>query len=233
MPPVCLLCSDELQTHDALCAQCWQHINFIMPPLCERTGQPLPYDIGGTMISAGAIASPPAYDRARAVAQYEGAVQELVLGLKYGDRHDLRRLLGRWMAGAGQDLFDGVDLIVPVPLHRHRLLSRRFNQAAVLALEVARHTGLAYQPQILLRIRKTDSQTNKSATERRKNVAGAFAVARRWERRLGGKNLLLVDDVITTGATVNSCARCLKRAGAARVDVLAVAKRTKQPLATV
>ena len=226
MPPVCLVCNDALGAHDALCGRCWQSISFIRPPLCNRTGLPLPFDAGGIQLSAAAIANPPLYDRARAVAHFDGVMKDLVHGFKYADRHDGRRLFGRWMHAAGADLFDGVDWIMPVPLNRLRLLSRRFNQSALLAQEVARLSGLSYEPLALLRTRRTPSQVGKTPEQRRRNVAGAFALAPGWNARLSGKTVLLIDDVITTGATVDACARTLKRAGAARVDVLALAKTT-------
>ncbi len=230
MPPVCLMCNDALGTHDALCAGCWSQINFIRPPLCDATGLPLPYDTGGRLLSADAIAQPPRYDRARAVAHHTGIMQDLVLSFKYADRHDARRLFGRWLYATGTDLYDGVDWIMPVPLNRIRLLSRRYNQSALLAQEVARLTGLSYQPLVLLRPRRTQSQVGKTADQRRRNVAGAFAISPKWRTKLAGKNVLLIDDVITTGATVNACARTLKKAGAARVDVLALSKTTDRAL---
>src|SRR5690606_26585021 len=175
-----------------------------------------------------ALAHPPAWDRARAVAHYSGAMRTLVHRLKYADRHDARTLLGRWLVEAGRELLSGAELIVPVPLSRLRLLQRRFNQAAVLAGELSRQTGVATDPLILTRTRSTRSQVGMTRDQRRRNVAGAFAVHRRAALR--GRNLLLIDDVVTTGATVDACARTLKRAGAARVDVLALALVTNEAL---
>ena len=223
MPPVCLVCRTRIETHDALCASCWRRIDFIRPPLCDRLGLPLPFDIGGPMISAAAAADPPPYRRARAVAAYTGAMQDLVHGLKFQDRHDVRRLLGRWLADAGRDLLSDCDIVVPVPLARGRLLVRRFNQAAILAREVARVSGLAYEPMALERTRATTSQIGLSRGERQRNVAGAFAVPKRRAAGVRGRRVLLIDDVVTTGSTVGACARALSRAGAAEVDVLALA----------
>ena len=223
MPPVCLVCRTRIETHDALCASCWRRIDFIRPPLCDRLGLPLPFDIGGPMISAAAAADPPPYRRARAVAAYTGAMQDLVHGLKFQDRHDVRRLLGRWLADAGRDLLSDCDIVVPVPLARGRLLVRRFNQAAILAREVARVSGLTYEPMALERTRATTSQIGLSRGERQRNVAGAFAVPKRRAAGVRGRRVLLIDDVVTTGSTVGACARALSRAGAAEVDVLALA----------
>ncbi|MCC7251384.1 ComF family protein [Hyphomicrobium sp.] len=230
MPPVCLVCRTPVGAHDALCAHCWCDIDFIRPPLCDRLGIPLPFDTGGTMISAAAAADPPPYDRARAVAAHAGAMRTLVHALKFHDRHDVRRLLGKWLVEAGREMVAETDVVVPVPLARWRLLVRRFNQAAILASEVARLTGLGYEPLLLARTRSTSSQVGLSRGERRRNVAGAFAVPPRLEARVRGQRILLIDDVITTGSTVGACARALRRAGAARVDVLALALVTDRAL---
>jgi ComF family protein len=222
IPPACLACHRPLSSHDAVCAGCWSKIDFIRPPLCDRLGIPLPFDIGAPMISAAAEADPPDYDRARAVARFDGVMRELVHDLKFRDRHDARHLFGRWLVEAGKELLAEADMVLPVPLTRGRLLSRRFNQSALLAQEIARLTSVRYEPEALLRTRRTQPQVGLSRQQRRDNVSGAFAVAESRKALLAGATLLLVDDVITTGATVGACARTLKRAGAARVDVLAL-----------
>jgi ComF family protein len=191
---------------------------------------PLPFDTGERMVSAAAVARPPAYDRARAVAHYSGAMRTLIHQFKYADRHDARALFGRWLAEAGRDLIVGIDVMVPVPLSRLRLLSRRFNQAGILAQELSRRTGLAVDAHLLQRSRFTKTQVGLTHDQRRRNLAGAFRVRRNRQAALEGRNVLLVDDVITTGATVEACARALKRAGAARVDVLALALVTNEAL---
>jgi ComF family protein len=223
VPPVCLACQQPVGSHSALCASCWQGITFIRPPLCDRLGIPLPFDPGGTVISAAAAAQPPLYDRARAVAIYDGVMRDLIHGFKYADRHDARRLFGRWLAEAGASLLTDADLVVPVPLNSIRLLSRRFNQAAVLAQEISARTGVTYAPQALARIKRTASQVGLTHDERRLNVRAAFAVPEPAKGQIMGRRIVLVDDVITTGATVEACARALQRAGAARVDILALA----------
>lgn len=236
IPSVCVACRAPLRGQDALCAICWRSIAFIRPPLCDRLGLPMPFGgTGETLISAAAAADPPPYDRARAVAVFndESVVRDLVHGLKYADRHEARRLLGRWMVEAGRELFPGTDVIVPVPLTRWRLIRRQFNQSALLAHEIGRATGLAVDPQLLAKIRTTPPQVGLTREQRRLNVRGAFAVARSRQSGMQGRNVLLVDDVITTGATVGACTRALKRAGAGRVDVLAVGLVTTPAQVTV
>ncbi|MGE3228473.1 MAG: ComF family protein [Hyphomicrobium sp.] len=230
MPPVCLVCRMPVEGHDTLCARCWREVDFIRPPFCDRLGLPLPFDTGGTMLSAAAVAEPPSYDRARAVAAHTGSMRTLVHALKFHDRHDVRRLLGKWLVEAGRDLVIDADVLVPVPLARRRLLARRFNQAAILAGEIARLTAIRYEPLLLERTRATTSQVGLSRGQRQRNVAGAFAVPPRFAARVRGHKIVLVDDVITTGSTVGACARALLLAGAARVDVLALALVTDRAL---
>ena len=232
VPPTCLYCRKPLAVHDALCAQCWRSIKFIRPPICDRLGIPLPYDIGGRAISAQAEADPPIYDRARAVAHFDGVLRDLVHQLNYGDSHIARRLFGRWLVQAGEELLQDADLIVPVPLDRWRLLKRRFNQAAILSKEVHKLTGIAWDPFILLRTKRTTSQVGLTRDQRRRNVQGAFAVHPKRAASVEGRAIVLIDDVITTGATVEGCARVLKRAGASRVDVLALGLVTSDSLIT-
>jgi ComF family protein len=227
MPPLCLSCHTLLTWHDALCPGCWAQIDFIRPPLCDRLGLPMPFDTGGTMVSAAATADPPEYDRARAVARFDGVMRALVHDLKFRDRHDARRLFGRWLVEAGTELLADADLIVPVPLTRWRLLSRRFNQAAILAQEVSLLTGIGAEPMALQRTRRTLPQVGLTRAQRRKNVAGAFAVAADLKPRIADARVVLIDDVITTGATARACARTLKRAGARGIDVLALAMVTE------
>jgi ComF family protein len=226
MPPLCLSCHAPLTSHHALCASCWANIDFIRAPLCNRLGLPMPFDTGGTMVSAAATADPPEYDRARAVARFDRVMRDLVHDLKFRDRHDARRLFGRWLVEAGAELLAGADAIVPVPLTRWRLLGRRFNQAAILAEEISRLTDTPAEPQALVRTRRTQPQVGLTRVQRRKNVAGAFAVASSHAAKISGARIVLVDDVITTGATARACARALKRAGAAGIDVLALAMVT-------
>jgi ComF family protein len=223
LPPLCLSCQSRLLEHDALCAECWRRVDFIRPPLCDRLGLPMPYDTGGTMISAAAAADPPPYDRARAVARYDGVMRDLIHDFKFRDTHDARRLFGRWLVQAAPDLIRAADCIVPVPLAWFRLLTRRFNQAQLLAAEVSNVSGKPIDMRALVRQRATAHQIGLTRSQRQRNVAGAFSVRPGAEAAISGKSILLIDDVITTGATVGAAARVLKKAGAARVDVLALA----------
>jgi ComF family protein len=232
LPPVCISCRRRIFSHGLLCGACFARIDFIAPPLCARLGIPLPYEAGEPLLSAAAIASPPVYDRARAAARYWDTMRELIQSFKYRDRHEGLPLFARWLKKAGAELLADADLIVPVPLYPARLWWRRFNQSAMLASAVGRLAAVPVDCDLLKRVRRTVSQVGLTADQRRRNVAGAFKVDRALRPRVKGRKLVLVDDVITTGATAEACARALKRAGAARVDVLALA-RAVEPTAFV
>lgn len=193
----------------------------------------MPFDIGGTIISAAAAADPPVYDRARAVARFDGVMRRLIRDLKFHDQHHARRLFGRWMHVAGAELITDAEVIVPVPLARMRLVWRRFNQSAVLAAEVSRLSGIPFRPLALVRNQRTRPQPGLTRAERQRNVHGAFAVPKPSLPEIVGRAVLLVDDVVTTGATAAACARALKSAGARRVDVLALALVVDQSMVPV
>lgn len=225
-PPSCLSCSWPIANHGTLCPKCWTDIDFITPPLCDRLGIPLPYDTGEKAISAAAAAHPPAYHRARAVAAYGGVIRTLIHGLKYRDRHECLPRFAQWLALAGKELFEDADLLIPVPLFWLRLWTRRFNQAAEMANSLSHFTKIPTDPLILKRIKRTKTQIGMTASQRKKNVSGAFQVPPQKRHLLEGKNIILIDDVITTGATIEASTKVLLRSGAARVDVLALARVT-------
>ncbi|MDP6708581.1 MAG: ComF family protein [Alphaproteobacteria bacterium] len=224
LPPQCLNCRGPVDRQGLLCAACWQGIAFIAPPYCACCGLPFAYDEGPDAVCGGCAARAPAFARARAAMVYDDASRALVLGFKHGDRLEAGAPFGRWLARAGAELLADAELIVPVPLHRWRLWRRRYNQAAVLAQALARASGLEVLPDLLIRRRATASQHGLSRSERRRNVSGAFAIKQGRSERLGGACVILVDDVLTTGATVEAAARTLLRAGARAVDVLTLAR---------
>ncbi|HLW91887.1 MAG TPA: ComF family protein [Roseiarcus sp.] len=224
-PPTCPACRAATAAADALCARCWREMRFIERPYCERLGTPFEQDFGPGLISPQAAADPPAFGRARAVARFEdGPARRLIHRLKYSDRGELARPLGRWMARAGADILADAGILTPVPLHPLRLWTRRFNQAAALAEAVGRETGLRCDPSLLARVKATRSQVGLSRAQRADNVQGAFRIAPGAEGRVRGARIVLVDDVLTSGATANAAARALLRGGAATVDVLVFAR---------
>jgi ComF family protein len=224
-PPLCMSCRIRVSEPHALCATCWLAISFIEGALCARCGTPFESDPGGETICGACHAKPHDFGRARALFKYDEQSKGLILGLKHGDRLDHLPGLARWLTRAGDELLRSADIIVPVPLHRWRLWKRRYNQAALLAEQLSRHSAKPHRPLLLERTRQTPSQGEMpSAKARRRNVLSAFKVPAQMRDQVRGKRILLIDDVFTTGATVDACARALKRAGAAQVDVLTVSR---------
>lgn len=226
MPPLCPVCRGAVSDVDALCARCWSEIDFIAAPFCAVYGTPFPYRMGEGVVSAAAIADPPPFRRARAAALYGDGVRRLVHQLKYQDRPDLAMTMARSMARIGGTLLAEADLIVPVPLHRWRLWRRRFNQAALLGHGLARLSGIPCEPLALQRPKPSRPQVGLGAAQRAANVQGAFRVPSEFRPRIAGRNVLLVDDVYTSGATAKAATRSLLRGGAAAVDVLTFARVT-------
>lgn len=219
LPPHCLSCNEPVSKPASLCIACWQRLRLLDDPVCGRLGIPFPYDPGEGIVSAQALADLPVWDRARAAVIFDDVTKEIVHAFKYGDRTEAGLFMARQMERAGARLIAEADLILPVPLHWTRLWKRRFNQAAFLAQHLARASGKPYAPQLMKRVKRTPSQVGLDREARRKNMGRAFKVA----KPLDGKAMLLVDDVRTTGATLAACTLALKKAGAARVDVLTFA----------
>jgi ComF family protein len=223
LPTLCVACREPV-SGEGVCAACWAKLSFIAPPFCPRLGIPFVYDPGPGLLSMQAIADPPAYQRARAAVRYDDVARTLVHALKYQDRTDLAPAMGRWMARAGQELLQNADALVPVPLHWRRGWSRRYNQSGALARVIGRQSGVPVAGSALRRVRPTQQQIGLSRSERETNVQGAFKVAADRKAEIQGRHIVLIDDVLTSGATIDSCARALLRAKAAQVDVLVFAR---------
>jgi len=221
LPPLCAVCREPVEG-SGLCPTCWSKLSFITRPYCERLGIPFQYDPGPGVLSMEAIAAPPAYNRARAAVRFDEISRALVHALKYSDRLDLAPMMGRWVGHAGRELLAEADALVPVPLHWRRQWARRFNQSAMLAAAVSAETGVPIAAGALKRVKATVQQVGLSRTERASNIQGAFKVPEK--AAVAGRRLVLIDDVLTSGATVDGCARALNRAGAANVDVLVFAR---------
>jgi ComF family protein len=222
LPPRCLACGETVDEPDALCGRCWAGITFFAPPWCVACGLPFPYPMGDDALCGDCARERRNWDRARAVLRYDKNSRRLVLGLKHGDRTHLAGAFGRWMHRAGREVLAGADLLVPVPLHWTRLFQRRYNQAALLAQAIRSAGGPDVAPDWLVRRRRTPAQGHLGSAARERNVRGAFAM--RAGRSVAGKRVVIVDDVMTTGATVEECARVLRRSGAASIGVLTLAR---------
>lgn len=233
LPPRCIVTRQIVDRDGAVAPSAWATLTFIAAPFCESCALPFAFDAGDdgeTLLCGACIADPPAFSRTRAALLYDDSSRDMILRFKHGDQTHAVTTFAPWLARAGQHVLEGADMIVPVPLHRWRLLARRYNQAALLAAAVAKRTGLVHLPDALIRNRATPSQGHRKAVERKANLRGAIKVHPRHAVGLKGKVIVLVDDVMTTGATANECGRILKRAGAADVRVLALAR---VPLASV
>jgi ComF family protein len=223
-PPVCAGCRRHVSQPGVLCGTCWPKLRMLERPWCPVMGTPFTHHMGQGFLSAEAIADPPPFERARAAVAYSGVARQMVQGLKYQDRTDLAPWMARWMVRAGAELIAEADVVVPVPLHWRRFFKRRFNQSAELARAVSVLTGLPFSPSAVRRVKLTRQQVGLERNEREENVRAAFRVPPEAEIEIAGRRVLLVDDVYTTGATVRSATKALKRSGAAAVDVLTFAR---------
>jgi ComF family protein len=222
LPPRCPGCAAIVQETHLFCLDCWSALNFLGEPCCARCALPFDYGEGAAMLCGGCLAEPPAYDRLRAAVAYGEIARAVALKLKYGGRpgiaETVARLMQRHLDGAG------APLLAPVPLHRWRIWRRGYNQAALIAAALARRTGLEARLDLVERVKATPVLRGMGPRERREAVRGAFRVAPRHRTGIEGRTIILVDDVYTSGATANACARILKRAGAAQVNVLCWAR---------
>ena len=227
LPPRCGRCGVDVPADASLCLSCWTAVTFVAKPFCEICGIPFEIRPFGRAVCGDCLADRPVFDRARSAVVYDDATRSLILAFKHADRLTLAPLFAAWMRRAGGELLSEADLIVPVPLHRWRLLSRRYNQAAVLAHALGRSSGVKVVDSLLFRSRQTPSQGRKTADQRARNVRGAFAIRNNCDggaEAIKDCRILLIDDVFTTGATVCACTRVLRRAGARAVDVLSLAR---------
>ncbi len=226
LPPTCLTCDAPVDTPGQLCGACFRRTEFLAEPCCARCG--VAFSAAGQdgvlETCATCRAHPPLWGAARAALRYDDQSKRIVLPLKYSDRIENARALAPHMLRAGAELVRAADWLVPVPLHRQRLLTRRYNQAALLAQAVSRLSGRPTVLDGLRRVRRTETMGTKSRERRAAELAGAFAVRTSRLGKLIDSRVLLIDDVLTSGATAKACIRVLLAAGVARVDVLAAAR---------
>ncbi|HEY1857247.1 ComF family protein [Acidocella sp.] len=224
LPPICLVCDAQVPADGHFCVACFRRVNFVSAPLCDICGVPLPYaaaaEAGGCCRLCAL--SPPAFTQARAALRYDEVARALILPFKYADRTDAARGIARLMLRPGRELLARADLLVPVPLHPARLRWRRYNQAALLAGELARLTHRPCVLDALCREKFTAPLEHMDRACRQAELREAIVA--RDGFTAANKTVLLIDDVMTTGTTANACAASLRAAGAARVDVLTAAR---------
>ena len=236
LPPRCGGCGIITDTTHAVCADCWAGLRFISAPHCACCGYPFELDdsanipdgeaVDGQALCGNCLQKKPAFDCARAALVYDDHSRDYLLRFKHADRTDLTPLLARWLFQCGHGIWDQADVIVPVPLHRRRLLNRRYNQSGLLAASLSRMSGVPWDGLILGRKRNTRSLGGLGPSSRKREVGGAFSIDEDRAGRCGldGARVVLIDDVLTTGATANACARVLKQSGAMHVSVITVAR---------
>lgn len=230
LPPLCLKCRAPVGEPQSVCAPCWGELRFLSAPHCAQCGIPFPHALGEGVKCAACLAHPPPFNVSRAALAYDDASRDLVLGFKHADRLETVPLFARWMVSASRDALRDADVLVPVPLHWRRLAARRYNQAAELAQAIGTLTRVPVDTASLIRTKATPSQGEMpSARARAKNVVRAFALAQTGRAKIAGRKIVLVDDVLTTGATVGACAKLLTKAGAACVSIVTLA-RVVRPL---
>lgn len=230
LPPRCLVTGDIVERQGMLSASAWAELAFIADPFCRVCGVPFEFEtvteseLQDNTQCASCLDHPPHFDRARGALAYNDISRKLILGFKHGDKTHAVLCFMPWLLQAGRAMIEESDIIIPVPLHRKRLIARRYNQAAILVQHLARDVDKPFLLDGLKRIRETVSQGFMSAKDRKKNVRSAFAVPDFYKPQIEGRNILVIDDVYTTGATVNECAKALKKAGAAKVQILTLAR---------
>ena len=228
LPPRCLSCGLPVAEIGTLCGPCWTGLTFLSAPRCLICGVPFVFEIPDETLCGQCQRRPPRYDRARAVLRYDAASRGLVIAFKHADRTDAAPTFAAWLRRAADGMLDGGPLLMPVPLHPARLRARRYNQAALMTARLARIARLDWSADGLARTRRTRSQGRLGVDERRRNVGGAFALSAAGRAAVPGRRVVLIDDVLTTGATVEACARPLRAGGAQAVDVLTLTRVTPQ-----
>lgn len=226
-PPLCATCGVSVTAAGQLCGACWGKLTFLDGPACVTCGLPFPFEVGENAQCGRCLADPPAFGRVVAALVYDDAARGVILPYKHADRLDMTPQLADWLARAAvRGGLARPDLVAPVPMHPRRLLARRYNQAAVLAHGLSQRLGVPAAVDLLQRTRRTPSQGGLGRDARRLNVKGAFAVRDKYQASISGRDVLVVDDVMTTGATLDVCAQALKKAGARRVTAVVIARAT-------
>ena len=228
-PAQCVLCADQVEQDGGLCGVCWRETPFLTGLSCDACGAPLPGRETGQALCDDCIITPRPWQKGRAVFQYEGNGRRIVLALKHGDRTDLAKPAAQWLANAGRDILTDGTLLVPVPIHWSRLLRRKYNQAAEISRALSKLTGLECCQDALLRTKRTASQNGMTIAQRQMNMTNAINVNPKRYQQLDGRRICLIDDVMTSGATLSACTSAAYDAGADQVFVMLLARVAKTP----
>lgn len=227
-PAQCIGCGAMVDRDFGLCGACWSEMHFISGTVCDSCGVPLPGEADGYRIDCDScLRDPRPWSAGRAALLYEGQGRKLVLALKHGDRTEIADVAANWLERAAGPLLQGDPVICPVPLHWTRLLRRKYNQSALLSAALARQRGLSHCPDLLRRTRRTPTLEGKTREQRYALLGSAISMHPARQARIRGRNVLLVDDVMTSGATLNACTDACYQAGAAEVRVVVLARVTQ------
>lgn len=227
LPPRCIVSGARVERQGMIAPEIWAGLDFIAAPFCACCGFPFEFQVDTGSLCGPCLEDRPPFDTARAALRYNDTSRDMILGFKHADKTHAVLAFTPWLRRAGAEMLGRADFLAPVPLHRWRLIGRRYNQAALIAYALGRETGISVLADALLRVRATPSQGHLGIKDRHKNVRKAFAVHPKHAETLKGKNIVLVDDVYTTGATVKECSAVLLKSGAAQVDVLTLARVVK------
>lgn len=218
--PISCICCDEFVDSEGLCHKCWGKIKWIADPKCKICG--LPFEIDTGMICIECMNKQPFFDQAIAVLEYDDNSKDIILKFKHYDVTYISKQLAIWMNRVAENEIKNSDMIIPVPIHFRKRLFRKYNQSELLAMELSKISGINYEPEILIKKRHTTAQEDLSKKERKKNIVGTFDVKK--NNKLSGKKIILIDDVFTTGSTVNECSKILRKNGAKHIIVLTIAR---------
>lgn len=221
-PSSCLNCGAYVET-EGICSDCWSKINWFSEPRCSICGQAFEIDLYG--ICAKCVKNPPYFDKALSVFLYDDATKKMIIDFKHRDSTSFARIFAYWMFRVAEYYLKDADLLIPVPIHISKRIARKYNQSELLAQKLSKLSGTAYEPRVLEKTRQTKAQEGLSAKERRQNLRNSFAISKKYRHLIKNKDIILVDDVFTTGSTVNECAKMLKLAGAGKITVLTLARR--------
>jgi ComF family protein len=227
LPPRCPVTGQLVTENGTVDPAFWKQLSFIEKPFCACCGDPFPTDTAEDFLCTPCLTEKPEFKSARAALRYDDVSAPMILKLKYADSTILAPIFAVWLHRAGEEILRGADYLIPVPLHRMRLLKRRYNQAALISDALAKRSGVPHLPDILIRTRATESQGTKSKSQRHDNVKNAFTVPESKNKWIKGATLVVVDDVFTSGATAAACTQALLDAGAKEVRVLCVARVTR------
>ncbi len=228
LPPRCVVTGEMVDRQGMVAPEAWAQIDFIADPMCAQCGFPFEFEVEKGSLCASCIDHPPPFDKVRCALKYNDASRKMILGFKHADQVHTAKAFTPWLENAGAEILNEADILMPVPLHRWRLLARRYNQSAILAQNLWKTTKIPVMVDALKRVRATPSQGYLKAAERHKNVKRAFAVDPQQADEIKGKVIVLIDDVYTTGATTKECTKALLKAGAAKVHILALARVVRE-----